>query len=75
MSAEPDLATAEWVRPSRSDANGGQCVEFSLSLAPSGAVPVRDSKNPHGPALVVPSASWGAFVRAVGRDRLAGLNR
>ncbi|MGH3323405.1 MAG: DUF397 domain-containing protein [Streptomyces sp.] len=27
-----------------------------------GVVPVRDSKAPHGPALVVPAASWTAFV-------------
>ncbi|WP_308187639.1 DUF397 domain-containing protein [Streptomyces sp. DH8] len=25
-------------------------------------VPVRDSKNPHGPALVLTSAAWTAFV-------------
>ncbi|MET7934646.1 DUF397 domain-containing protein [Streptomyces sp. NPDC005322] len=27
-----------------------------------GVVPVRDSKNPHGPALVFPAESWVAFV-------------
>ncbi|MFI1932559.1 DUF397 domain-containing protein [Streptomyces sp. NPDC020328] len=30
-----------------------------------GVVPVRDSKNPHGPALVLPAAAWTAFVEAV----------
>ncbi|MFJ9108943.1 DUF397 domain-containing protein [Streptomyces sp. NPDC102283] len=30
-----------------------------------GVVPVRDSKNPHGPALVLAGAAWTAFVEAV----------
>ncbi|WP_229928642.1 DUF397 domain-containing protein [Kitasatospora xanthocidica] len=28
-------------------------------------VPVRDSKDPHGPALVFPAVAWEAFVTAV----------
>lgn len=27
-----------------------------------GVVPVRDSKAPEGPALVVPAASWTALI-------------
>ncbi|MFJ4704800.1 DUF397 domain-containing protein [Streptomyces anulatus] len=30
-----------------------------------GVVPVRDSKNPHGPALVLPAAAWTAFIAGV----------
>ncbi|MFF4382985.1 DUF397 domain-containing protein [Kitasatospora sp. NPDC001547] len=30
-----------------------------------GLVPVRDSKDPQGPALVFRSAAWTAFVDAV----------
>ncbi|WP_335341098.1 MULTISPECIES: DUF397 domain-containing protein [unclassified Streptomyces] len=30
-----------------------------------GVVPVRDSKNPTGPALVLPAAAWTAFIEAV----------
>ncbi|MFC8450834.1 DUF397 domain-containing protein [Kitasatospora sp. NPDC057223] len=30
-----------------------------------GLVPVRDSKNPDGPALVFPAAAWQAFVTGV----------
>ncbi|MGP8300278.1 DUF397 domain-containing protein [Streptomyces inhibens] len=37
---------------------------------PSG-VPVRDSKNPHGPALVFQGAAWSSFVAAV-RDEEFG---
>lgn len=28
-----------------------------------GVVPVRDSKAPHGPALVLPDEAWSAFVK------------
>ncbi|WP_406436680.1 DUF397 domain-containing protein [Streptomyces sp. NBC_01613] len=27
-----------------------------------GVVPVRDSKNPHGPALAIAPSAWAAFV-------------
>ncbi|MFJ2193374.1 DUF397 domain-containing protein [Kitasatospora sp. NPDC087861] len=37
-----------------------------------GAVPVRDSKDPHGPALVFPAAAWGAFIAAVRSGDLPG---
>jgi hypothetical protein len=51
-----------WVTSSYSD-NGGQCVEVAANLAASrGVVPVRDSKNPAGPVLSVPAASFTAFV-------------
>ncbi|WP_348534156.1 DUF397 domain-containing protein [Kitasatospora sp. MAA19] len=30
-----------------------------------GAVPVRDSKDPSGPALLFPASSWEAFIAAV----------
>ncbi|MEK2475564.1 DUF397 domain-containing protein [Streptomyces noursei] len=30
-----------------------------------GVVPVRDSKVPHGPAVVFPEAGWSSFVAAV----------
>ncbi|MEV7022891.1 DUF397 domain-containing protein [Kitasatospora sp. NPDC093558] len=30
-----------------------------------GVVPVRDSKDPHGPALVFSAPAWESFVSAV----------
>ncbi|WP_338000805.1 DUF397 domain-containing protein [Streptomyces bingchenggensis] len=27
-----------------------------------GVIPVRDSKNPQGPALLFPATSWTAFI-------------
>ncbi|MFJ4670050.1 DUF397 domain-containing protein [Kitasatospora purpeofusca] len=53
---------ASWFKSSYSD-NGGQCVEVSASLP--GAVPVRDSKDPEGPALVFPADAWRSFVAGV----------
>ncbi|MFF7456396.1 DUF397 domain-containing protein [Kitasatospora sp. NPDC008115] len=58
----PDLSKASWFKSSHSN-NGGQCVEVSASFA--GAVPVRDSKDPEGPALVFPASAWHAFVAGV----------
>ncbi|MEU1669931.1 DUF397 domain-containing protein [Streptomyces sparsogenes] len=52
----------QWFTSSYSD-NGGQCVEVAANLAAScDIVPVRDSKDPDGPALAFPTASWAAFV-------------
>ncbi|MEV6120855.1 DUF397 domain-containing protein [Streptomyces sp. NPDC052077] len=31
----------------------------------SGVVPVRDSKNPDGPVLVVGAVAWSAFTSAL----------
>jgi hypothetical protein len=50
-----------WRKGTRSNQDGGNCVE--VALAPE-AVGVRDSKNPHGPALMFPQASWTAFLTA-----------
>ena len=54
-----------WFKSSYSD-NGGQCVEVAANLAaPHGIVPVRDSKDPHGPVLAASPASFAAFVAGV----------
>ncbi|MFF2046071.1 DUF397 domain-containing protein [Kitasatospora sp. NPDC058170] len=58
----PDLSGASWAKSSYSD-NGGQCVEVSASFP--GTAPVRDSKDPEGPALVFPANSWRSFITAV----------
>ncbi|MFE4971541.1 DUF397 domain-containing protein [Kitasatospora sp. NPDC056651] len=52
-----------WRKSSHSGDDGGDCVEVASGLP--GRVPVRDSKDPHGPALVFPESSWGAFIEAV----------
>ncbi|MGX7759081.1 DUF397 domain-containing protein [Streptomyces angustmyceticus] len=60
---EYDLSNAQWRKSSYSDDKGGDCVE--ISDAHPALVPVRDSKKPHGPALIFPAAPWTAFVEAV----------
>ncbi|MCG6498776.1 DUF397 domain-containing protein [Kitasatospora sp. A2-31] len=57
-----NLTRAAWVKSSYSQ-QGGDCVEVAPGY--SGVVPVRDSKDPAGPALVVPAEAWRSFVSAV----------
>ncbi|MEJ8669430.1 DUF397 domain-containing protein [Streptomyces sp. MS1.AVA.1] len=56
-----------WRKSSYSGSEAGSCLEV-LDNHPSG-VPVRDSKVPHGPALVFSAANWSAFVAAVKESR------
>ncbi|MER6087781.1 DUF397 domain-containing protein [Streptomyces bluensis] len=65
MRHTPELSSARWRRSSYSNANGGACVEITDDFP--GVVPVRDSKNPHGPVLVVPAAAWDEFVNSLKR--------
>ncbi|MBL1112532.1 DUF397 domain-containing protein [Streptomyces sp. 110] len=54
-----------WFKSSYSN-NGGACIEVAANLVASrGVVPVRDSKDPHGPALMFESTAWSSFVSAV----------
>ncbi|MFJ8475561.1 DUF397 domain-containing protein [Kitasatospora sp. NPDC094011] len=62
MADHVDLADAQWFKSSCSG-NGGQCVEVAPDFP--GLMPVRDSKDPQGPALVFPSEAWKSFVAAV----------
>jgi hypothetical protein len=65
MRHTPELSSARWRRSSYSNANGGECVEITGDFP--GVVPVRDSKTPHGPVLVVPAPAWDAFVSSLKR--------
>ncbi|GAA3395407.1 DUF397 domain-containing protein [Streptomyces roseoviridis] len=56
-----------WRKSTYSGNEGGSCVEV-LDGHPSG-VPVRDSKNPHGPALVFAAAGWTSFITSVKAGR------
>ncbi|MFI8460494.1 DUF397 domain-containing protein [Kitasatospora sp. NPDC085464] len=62
MADRVDLSGASWIKSSYSN-NGGNCVEVASGFA--GVMPVRDSKDPQGPALVFPSEAWVSFVAAV----------
>lgn len=54
-----ELSGAAWRKSSRSGPNCDNCVEVAFIV---GAVAVRDSKNPTGPALIFNPHRWGAFV-------------
>jgi hypothetical protein len=58
-----------WTRSSYSGGNGN-CVEVAHG-ALSAALPVRDSKQPAGPAVVFSDTGWGVFVDAVKRGDVA----
>jgi uncharacterized protein DUF397 len=60
MSADR-LVGARWRKSSFSGAQGN-CVELTW---PDGAAAVRNSRDPHGPVLVVARAELAAFVAAV----------
>ncbi len=62
-----DLSAATWLRSSHSGANQGNCIEFAPDFISLGVVPVRDSKDPEGPALVFSNDGWTAFTAAAGR--------
>ena len=56
-----------WRKSSYSGGSSDSCLEVTDTAHPF--VPVRDSKNPTGPALVFSTPAWTAFVTAVGRTR------
>ncbi len=54
-----------WFKSSYSG-SGGSCIEIAANLVPSrGVVPVRDSKDPDGPSLAVPTSAFVRFVAGV----------
>jgi hypothetical protein len=61
----PDLTGAPWRKSTRSDSNGGACVE--VTTLPD-AVAVRDSKDPSGPVLVFDRGVWSAFTSDLKRN-------
>ncbi|MFD0273513.1 DUF397 domain-containing protein [Kitasatospora sp. NPDC127111] len=57
-----DLSGVQWRKSTYSNGQGG-CVEVSDGFPD--LMPVRDSKDPSGPALVFPAEAWRSFVAAV----------
>lgn len=64
-SQQPDLTGAAWRKSTYSDGGGGDCLELADNIP--GIVPVRDSKNPDGPALLFRPAAWAVFVEGIRR--------
>lgn len=66
MDSETVPATSllnDWRKSSYSNGDSGSCLEVQ-DHHPT-AVPVRDSKVPGGPALLIPATGWTSFVDAV----------
>lgn len=57
------MTEPRWRKSSRSNANGGACVEVANNLP--GRVLVRDSKDPNGPILTFSSKAWAAFTASI----------
>lgn len=70
MSSAPDTASPVWRKSSHSNGDGGACVEVAAGVP--GVVPVRDSKVPYGPVLVVADDGWTSFIGAVKGGSLGG---
>ncbi|MFD8757004.1 DUF397 domain-containing protein [Kitasatospora sp. NPDC059577] len=56
------VAGDEWQKSSYS-AQANDCVEVRQSVLSGTAV--RDSKDPHGPALLFPANAWSSFLAGV----------
>lgn len=50
----------------------GEDLVLTTAARGAGAVPVRDSKAPQGPALLFPAGGWSSFVAAVRTRDLPG---
>jgi len=63
-----DLSRATWRKSSYSNGTGGSCVEIAPLTGVAGAnddIAVRDSKDPHGPALTFTARQWREFTMAI----------
>ncbi|MFI2029905.1 DUF397 domain-containing protein [Streptomyces buecherae] len=62
-----------WTKSTYSGVEANACVEWAPAhAATTGIVPVRDSKDPHGPTLTFEPAAWNAFITAVKAGVFAG---
>ncbi|MEU1086631.1 DUF397 domain-containing protein [Streptomyces sp. NPDC005892] len=65
MNRTLDLSEAMWRKSTFSDGGDTNCVEVCDNVP--GLVPVRDSKDPTGPALAITAPAWTAFLGQFGR--------
>ncbi|MFF0450164.1 DUF397 domain-containing protein [Streptomyces sp. NPDC004609] len=53
-------------RKSSYSGNEDNCLEFADNQP--GTVPVRDTKNPGGPALTFTTTAWNVFIQTIKRE-------
>ncbi len=63
MNSDLNLSATHWRKASYSGGSGGNCIEVAPGLP--GVVPVRDSKDPNGPALLFSPDAFAAFVSSI----------
>ena len=59
-----DLSAASWRKSSYSTGGGQNCVEVAVL---PGAVAIRDSKDPSGPAHIFSATAFGELVARIQR--------
>jgi Domain of unknown function (DUF397) len=59
-----DLSAASWRKSTYSTGGGQNCVEVAVL---PGAVAIRDSKDPHGPAHIFGAAAFGDLLARIQR--------
>ncbi|MFI0710677.1 DUF397 domain-containing protein [Streptomyces inhibens] len=71
MTARPlcqaEVPSPAWFKSSHSGGEGNECVEVA-NLHNHGRIAVRDSKDPQGPVLAFPAATFTAFIDEVRGD-------
>ncbi|BBA98821.1 hypothetical protein RVR_5164 [Actinacidiphila reveromycinica] len=66
------MSNSTWRKSSYSNGSDpDSCVEVADGY--TGIVPVRDSKDPQGPALTFTADAWNSFVSAVRADEFPTL--
>ncbi|MFB6438271.1 DUF397 domain-containing protein [Streptomyces sp. NPDC056411] len=68
MSSTSQQGRNAWRKSSYSDGGDNNCLEVADGFL--GAVPVRDSKDPDGPSLLIPAVAWSMFVESVKSGQL-----
>ncbi|MCD9875261.1 DUF397 domain-containing protein [Streptomyces guryensis] len=66
MAPEFTNAGAHWFKSSYSDGAGNNCIEVAdLTATAHAGIAIRDSKDPHGPALLIDPAPYMAFIQGI----------
>jgi hypothetical protein len=73
MDANQGLHAAAWRKSSYSGGTNGECVQVADGYP--ALLPVRDSKDPHGPALTFTPAAWAAFLSHLKRNEQLSTTR